>query len=77
MKHTARLAMLEGSDGLDFDAMVKFAGEMPVAPSAMARPNAQEAALREDIPGESLPVEDVLRNAKASQDGMIAVPAVL
>jgi aspartyl-tRNA(Asn)/glutamyl-tRNA(Gln) amidotransferase subunit C len=33
--------------------------------------------LREDVPGPSLPREDVLRNAPAAEDGYIVVPPVI
>jgi aspartyl-tRNA(Asn)/glutamyl-tRNA(Gln) amidotransferase subunit C len=36
-----------------------------------------ENILRDDVPGPSLPVEDILRNAAATQGDYIEVPAIL
>jgi aspartyl-tRNA(Asn)/glutamyl-tRNA(Gln) amidotransferase subunit C len=36
-----------------------------------------ENILREDVPASSLPVEDVLRNARATQGDFIVVPPIL
>jgi aspartyl-tRNA(Asn)/glutamyl-tRNA(Gln) amidotransferase subunit C len=53
-----------------FDILDRAPGGEPPAPDLVN-------VMREDEPGPSLPVEDVLRNAGAAEDGFIKAPKVM
>ncbi|HEY0443971.1 MAG TPA: Asp-tRNA(Asn)/Glu-tRNA(Gln) amidotransferase subunit GatC [Candidatus Limnocylindrales bacterium] len=87
VEHVAHLARL----GLTDDELTRLEGQLnhiieqfavlAGLDTASIAPTAQtielENILRDDVPRPSLPVEAVLANAPAAEDGFIVVPAVL
>jgi aspartyl-tRNA(Asn)/glutamyl-tRNA(Gln) amidotransferase subunit C len=87
VEHVAHLARL----GLTDDELTRLEGQLnhiieqfavlAGLDTASIAPTAQtielENILRDDVPRASLPVEAVLANAPAAEDGFIVVPAVL
>lgn len=80
----ARIALSE-------DEIDQFAGELGVITAAVARvaevatadvpatshPIPMSNVMREDVPGETLPVADALAGAPESEDGRFVVPQIL
>lgn len=59
---------------LDHVAQLQKLDTSGIAPTSSVLPG--RSVLREDVPGESLPREDVLRNASEQEKGQFRVPPV-
>ena len=80
----ARLALTEGekarfaeqlSDILDYAAILQKVDTSAIPPTATVLP--LRSVMRDDVVASSLPVEDVLANAPAAEDGYFRVQAIL
>jgi aspartyl-tRNA(Asn)/glutamyl-tRNA(Gln) amidotransferase subunit C len=87
VEHIAQLARLELTDEekarycdqlsaiLDYAARLQTLDTADIPPTSSVLP--ARSVLREDVPGSSLPVEDVLRNAPSAEENQFRVPPVL
>jgi aspartyl-tRNA(Asn)/glutamyl-tRNA(Gln) amidotransferase subunit C len=86
VQHIAELARLQLSSKemeryrvqlssiLDHVAKLQQLDTTGIAPTSSVLPG--RSVLREDVPGESLPREEVLRNTKSQEKGQFCVPPV-
>ncbi|MEN6410989.1 MAG: Asp-tRNA(Asn)/Glu-tRNA(Gln) amidotransferase subunit GatC [Anaerolineaceae bacterium] len=87
VEHIAQLARLELSDEekarycdqlsaiLDYAARLQTLDTADIPPTSSVLP--ARSVLREDVPGSSLPVDEVLRNAPSAEENQFRVPPVL
>ncbi|MEH7334083.1 Asp-tRNA(Asn)/Glu-tRNA(Gln) amidotransferase subunit GatC [Neobacillus drentensis] len=87
VKHVANLARLAVSEEevekftKQLDAIISFAEQLNELDTENVEPTYHvldlKNVLREDIPKQGLPREEVLKNAPEHQDGQIKVPSIL
>jgi len=87
VKHVAHLARLAITDEeaemftKQLDAIITFAEQLNELDTENVPPTSHvldmKNVLREDIPAQGIPVEDVLKNAPDHKDGQVRVPAIL
>lgn len=87
VKHVANLARLAITEEeatvftKQLDAIITFAEQLNELDTENVEPTSHvldmKNVLREDVPQQGLPREDVLKNAPEQQDGQIKVPSIL
>lgn len=87
VKHVANLARLSVTEEdaemftQQLDAIINFAEQLNELDTEGVKPTTHvldiKNVLREDVVKESLPNEDVLKNAPDQQDGQVKVPSIL
>lgn len=87
VKHVAHLARISFSEEEiekftnDLDAIISFAEQLSELDTENVEPTSHvldmKNVMREDIPSQGLPVQDVLKNAPEHQGGQIKVPAII
>ena len=87
VKHVANLARLAITEeeaekfATQLDAIITFAEQLNGLDTDHVEPTSHvldiKNVFREDVAGEGLPVEDVVRNAPDHEDGQIKVPAII
>ncbi len=82
--HLARLAITEDEAEMfqkQLDAIITFAEQLNELDTESIEPTSHilnmKNVLREDKPGNGLPLADVLKNAPDHKDGQVRVPAIL
>ncbi|ANB56384.1 aspartyl/glutamyl-tRNA(Asn/Gln) amidotransferase, C subunit [Anoxybacillus sp. B7M1] len=82
--HLARLAITEEEAEMftkQLDAIITFAEQLNELDTENVPPTSHvlnmKNVMREDVPAQGLPLEDVLKNAPDQQDGQFRVPAIL
>lgn len=86
IKHLANLSRLEFSESElndfkgEFQAIIDYVNQLQSVDTSSAvdqRETRLISELREDVAGQSLSNEDVIKNAKNKQDGAFIVPTVV
>lgn len=87
VKHVANLARLAVTEEevqkftKQLDAIISFAEQLNELDTENIEPTSHvldmKNVMREDIPKEGLPREEVLKNAPAHQDGQVKVPSII
>jgi aspartyl-tRNA(Asn)/glutamyl-tRNA(Gln) amidotransferase subunit C len=82
--HLARLAITEEEAEMftkQLDAIITFAEQLNELDTENVPPTSHvlnmRNVMREDVPTQGLPLEDVLKNAPDQRDGQFRVPAIL
>ncbi|KAA6447688.1 Asp-tRNA(Asn)/Glu-tRNA(Gln) amidotransferase subunit GatC [Bacillus swezeyi] len=82
--HLARLAITDEEAAMfteQLDSIISFAEELNEVDTENVKPTTHvlqmKNIMREDVPDQGLPVEDVVKNAPDHKDGYIRVPSIL
>ncbi|WP_027410409.1 Asp-tRNA(Asn)/Glu-tRNA(Gln) amidotransferase subunit GatC [Anoxybacteroides tepidamans] len=82
--HLARLAITEEEAEMftkQLDAIITFAEQLNELDTENVPPTSHvlnmKNVMREDVPAQGLPLEEVLKNAPDQRDGQFRVPAIL